>query len=198
MEAAIDAPIDREAVQRACASTDRFVAGIPPESLTAPTPCAPWTVRDLLNHLVGTLVLGEALLGDHPPAVAMRPGDLPASDLLGDDALAAYRAHVPPLLAAATPESIGRVHATPLGDMPGTVLAGFTALDVLVHGWDVARSTGQPAELDAALAEQALGFARQTISDEMGTRAPRIGPEVPVAPGASATDRLVAFLGRVP
>jgi len=41
-----------------------------------------------------------------------------------------------------------------------------------------------------------LGFARQTITAD--TRAPRIGPELPAEPGASATDRLVAYLGRRP
>lgn len=190
--------VDHDALRLACASTERFVAGVMPESLSGPTPCAKWTVRDVLNHLVGTLALGEALLGDHPPTVAMQPGDLPADDLVGDDPVAAYRAHVAPLLAAATPEAIARVHTTPLGEMPGAVLAGFTFLDVLVHGWDLARATGQPPELDARLAERALAFARATISDEMGTRAPRIGAEVPVGPGAGATDRLVAFLGREP
>lgn len=190
--------VDHEALRLACASTERFVAGVMPESMSGPTPCAKWTVHDVLNHLVGTLALGEALLGDQPPAVAMLPGDLPTDDLVGDDPVAAYRAHVAALLAAATPEAIARVHTTPLGEMPGTVLAGFTFLDVLVHGWDLARATGQHAELDAGLAERALAFARTTISDEMGTRAPRIGAEVSVGSDASATDRLVSFLGRVP
>ena len=88
------------------------------------------------------------------------------------------------------------MHATPLGDMPGSVLGGFTTLDIAVHGWDLARATGQQANLDDDLAGEVLAFARQAITDT--TRAPRIGPEVAARPGASATDRLVAFLGRRP
>ena len=81
--------------------------------------------------------------------------------------------------------------------MPGSVLGGFTTLDIAVHGWDLAKATGPATPtLDDALAEDVLGFARQTITDD--TRAPRIGPEIAVGAGASATDRLVAFLGRRP
>jgi hypothetical protein len=52
-----------------------------------------------------------------------------------------------------------RAHLTPLGEMPGPGLAGFTTLDILVHGWDLAVATGQPAGLDGRLAAHVLGFA---------------------------------------
>jgi uncharacterized protein (TIGR03086 family) len=190
--------MDRETMRTACASTERFVEGVSPGQYQLPTPCAAWNVRELLNHLLGTLVLGQALLSDTPPAIDVAPGLLPGADLVGDDPLGAYRAGVASLLAAAGGDAVSRTHATPLGEMPGPVLAGFTALDIVVHGWDLGKATGQQPELDAGLAEQVLGFARSTISDEMGTRAPRIGPEVPAAPDAPAADRLVAFLGRNP
>jgi len=65
-----------------------------------------------------------------------------------------------------------------------------------VHGWDLARATGQSPDYDEALASEILAFGHQTISDE--TRAPRIGPEVPAPEGASALDRLIAYVGRRP
>src|SRR5262249_9742735 len=80
--------------------------------------------------------------------------------------------------------------------MPGPALAGFTTLDILVHGWDLAKATGQPAALDDALAAHALAFAEQAITPD--TRAPRIGPALPTAVNAPLTDRLVALLGRRP
>jgi uncharacterized protein (TIGR03086 family) len=80
--------------------------------------------------------------------------------------------------------------------MPGPALAGFTTLDILVHGWDLATATGQPADLDGRLAAHALGFAEQAITPD--TRAPRIGPAVHVAADIPVTQRLVAFLGRTP
>jgi uncharacterized protein (TIGR03086 family) len=80
--------------------------------------------------------------------------------------------------------------------MPGAVLGGFTTLDIAVHGWDLAKATGQEADLDDGLAAEILGFARQTITE--ATRGPRIGAEVRIGAGASTTDQLVAFLGRRP
>jgi len=80
--------------------------------------------------------------------------------------------------------------------MPGPALAGFTTLDILVHGWDLATATGQPADLDGRLAAHVLGFAEQAITPQ--TRAPRIGPPLAIAPDAPVTHQLVAFLGRNP
>jgi uncharacterized protein (TIGR03086 family) len=190
--------MDQATLKAACASTDRIVEQVTPDQHELPTPCSEWNVRELSNHLVGTLVLGEALLTDTNPSVEVAPGALPGSDLVGDAPLEAYRAGVESLLAAATGDAVTRVHTTPLGDMPGPALAGFTAMDVFVHGWDLAKATGQRPSWDDELAEQILGFARQTVSDEAGTRAPRIGPQVPYAADAPATQRLVAFLGRNP
>jgi uncharacterized protein (TIGR03086 family) len=73
---------------------------------------------------------------------------------------------------------------------------GIAFSDQLLHGWDLAKATGQDSTLDAALAEDVLAFARQTITD--ASRAPRIGPEVVVASGAPITDQLVGYLGRRP
>jgi len=189
--------MDLATMTRACAATGDVVAAVGADQHDLPTPCTEWTVRDLLNHLVGTLVLGRALLADAPPGPgAAAPGGLPPGDVLGDDPLAAYRTGAAALLAAAAGDALSRPHATPLGELPGTVLAGFTTLDIAVHGWDLARATGQDAILDAAVAAPVLAFARQALSDDM--RAPRIGPAVPVAGTAGVTDQLVAFLGRTP
>jgi uncharacterized protein (TIGR03086 family) len=188
--------MDTTMMQKACASTERFVDHVTIDQLTLPTPCSAWDVRALLNHLLGTLALGEALLSDRPPAVSMGPGQLPDVDLIGDDLVKSYRVRTEALLAAATDDAIGQVHVTPIGDMPGALLAGFTTMDILVHGWDLARATGQDPTLDAELAEPLLAFARGAITNH--TRAPRIGPEVAAGPGAPATDRLVAYLGRTP
>jgi uncharacterized protein (TIGR03086 family) len=192
----LDMNLDLDTMRRACASTERFVDRVTPGDYGLATPCEAWNVRDLLNHLTGTLSLGQALLADTPPAVAMGPGDLPEVDLVGDDPAKAYRLGVESLLDTAGGDALERVHPTPLGDMPGAMLGGFTTLDIVVHGWDLAKATGQPAALEPDLAESVLAFARQAFAAM--PREPRIGPEVAVPAGAPATDRLVAFLGRTP
>jgi uncharacterized protein (TIGR03086 family) len=188
--------MDLTTMRRACTSTERVVERVTPDHYGLPTPCSDWDVRALLNHVLGSLSLGEGLLGDAPPSVRVGPGELPDVDLVGDDALKAYRAGVDGLLAAAGGDALARVHQTPLGDMPGTLLGGFATLDILVHGWDLAKATGQATTLETDLAEQVLAFAQRAVTDE--TRAPRIGPALPTAAEAPATDRLVAYLGRTP
>jgi uncharacterized protein (TIGR03086 family) len=188
--------MDLTAMRAACEATGQVVDGVASDQLGLPTPCTEWDVRGLLNHLLGTLSLGEALLSDTAPRVAVAPGGLPAVDLIGDDLGKAYRAGVDRLLLAAGGDALQRTHATPLGEMPGAVLGGFTTLDVLVHGWDLAVATGQQPAFDDRLAEQVLAFAYQAVTEQ--TRAPRIGPPVAVPDDAPVTDRLVAHLGRQP
>ncbi len=147
--------------------------------------------------MIGTLWLSEALFTDATPRHPMPPGGLPGGDLAGGDPAAAYAEGAAAALAAAgTGDALTRLHVTPLGDMPGPVLAGFTTLDILVHGWDLAKATGQPAALEAALVGHVLAFAHQALTEE--TRAGRIGPNVAVPAGAPVTDRLAGFLGRQP
>lgn len=185
-------------MKTACDSTDRVVAAITPDQYDLPTPCVDWNVRQLANHLIATLHLGRALLSDEIPTVQSGPGQVPVEDLVGDDLIGAYRDGVELLMTATTSDAVGRTHVTPLGEMPGAGLAGFTALDVFVHGWDLAKATGQTAILDGGLAETLLGFAQQAINDSTGTRAPLIGPEVRVAATDDSVTRLVGYLGRRP
>ena len=186
-----------EAFDSAVASAAAIVKTVRHDQAGAPTPCTEWRVQDLLNHVIGTLWLSEALFSDRAPRYPMAPGGLPGADLAGQDPAAAYaEASAAALTAASAGDTLTRVHTTPLGDMPGPALAGFTTLDILVHGWDLAKATGQPAALDDTLAAHVLAFAEQAITP--GSRAPRIGPAMPVAADAPLTDRLVAFLGRQP
>jgi uncharacterized protein (TIGR03086 family) len=186
------------AFEQAVASTAEIVKATPAGQMDAPTPCVEWDVRALLNHVIGTLWLAEALFGDQAPRHPMAPGGLPPADLAGDDPAAAYaQASAAALAAAGAGDALTRVHVTPLGEMPGPGLAGFTTLDILVHGWDLARATGQPADLDDRLAARMLGFAQQALATPE-SRAGRIGPAVTVAADAPVTQRLAAFLGRQP
>jgi uncharacterized protein (TIGR03086 family) len=185
-----------EAFEQAVASTAEIVKGVPASQLAAPTPCTDWDVRTLLNHLIGTLWLSEALFADSTPRHPMAPGGVPESDLADGDPAAAYaEASAVALAAAGSGDALTRVHVTPLGDMPGPVLAGFTTLDILVHGWDLAKATGQPAALEPALAGHVLAFAQQALTAEE-SRAGRIGPAVAVPADAPVADRLIGFLGR--
>ena len=186
------------AFEGAVASTAEIVKSTPADAMGAPTPCTEWDVRALLSHVIGTLWLAEGLFSDQPPRYPMAPGGLPPADVAGDDPAAAYaEASAAAIAAAATADALTRVHVTPLGEMPGPGLAGFTTLDILVHGWDLAKATGQPTDLDGRLAAHVLGFAAQALATP-DSRAGRIGPAFPAAADAPVTSRLAAFLGRQP
>ena len=185
------------ALERAVSSTEAIVKGIRKKDLASPTPCSEWNVKQLLNHVVGTLWLADGLFNDRKPRYAVAPGALPKSDLVGDDPSKAYaKASRAALDAASAEGTIERVHNTPLGDMPGSALAGFTTMDVLVHGWDLARATGQDEDLDDDIVRFVTAFAKQAITD--ASRAPTIGPAVRAPKGATPTQKLVAYLGRTP
>lgn len=185
------------AFEAAVAETEHVVKGIRKKDLALPTPCSEWNVKQLMNHVVGTLWLADGLFNDRKPRYAVAPGALPKSDLVGDDPAEAYaKASRIALDAAAQPGAIDGMHSTPLGDMPGSALAGFTFMDVLVHGWDIAKATDQDFDPGDDLVAFVTTFAKQAITD--ATRAPRIGPAVRAPRGATPIEKLVAYLGRKP
>ena len=85
-----------------------------------------------------------------------------------------------------------------------TDFAAAGALEIAVHGWDVASACGWPEPIPAALADRLLAIApllvtgadRTPLSGPAGPAGPLFGPAVTVPAGASASDRLTAFLGR--
>ena len=97
--------------------------------------------------------------------------------------------------AVQSPGALDRTIQTPGGEMPGAVFARLVAFDGLVHGWDLATSTGQPWDLDDDLVAEVDAFARQAITDEMRD-GDTFAAEQPTAGDASALERLVAFTGR--
>ena len=74
---------------------------------------------------------------------------------------------------------------------------GFELIEVVVHGWDIARSLDVPPPFDDDVVAAALAGARAWVDDSV--RTPQLfGPEVTVADDAPVLDRLVGFLGRDP
>lgn len=163
------------------------IAGVRVDQYADTTPCAEWSVRDLLDHMVGVVAgLGSAAAGTEPSPFEL--GDEPAVQFQAAAAAAMEAWRRPGVLDA-------MIDGGP-GPMPGRVLAGINLLDTATHSWDLATATGQPAALPDDVAVAAMEASRATIAPEI--RPGRFGPEVDAPSGASATDALVAFLGRTP
>lgn len=162
----------------------QVVGGISPDQLDAPTPCREFTVRGVLEHMVG---------GATAFAAAFRGTAPTAPDLA--DPLAAFGPALGDLGAAiSAPGALDRTVAAPFGDVPGETFARFVVLDGLVHGWDMAVATGQDYDPPAELVAAVDAFARGAIDPlRDGTT---FDEAVTPAEGATPIERLAAYTGR--
>jgi uncharacterized protein (TIGR03086 family) len=189
-----DQPVDLLA--RALDATGDLVEGVAAEQWGLPTVCTGWSVRDLLSHVVGGNRVFTGLLRGEPFPTPEQMQQLRDTDQLGDDPVAAYHAVGGVLQDAfSQPGVMERQCASPFGEMPGIVLLHIRVTELLVHGWDIAEATGQPAALPEDLAELELQFTRSSLAN-LPPGGNRFGPPQPVADDAPAIDQLAALLGR--
>jgi uncharacterized protein (TIGR03086 family) len=191
------APVDD--LGSALAGTEQLVGRIGPGQWELPTPCTDWSVRDVVNHLVGGNLLFARVLGGEPLPPREELVAASRTDRLGDDALGAYRASAATLLDACRAEGVlDRPVTVPAGTFPGIAALHLRIVEALVHGWDVARATGHPLAFPDALVEQELAFTRTTLP-RLPPRPAGQGPFAPTRPApddAPPLDRLAALLGR--
>lgn len=167
-----------------------LVDRIEPGQLHNPTPCSRFTVHDVLDHM---LVLGGvfayAFRGEEAPTIQPPPRDgrVPAVE---------FRRTMDGLLDAVRPPgAMERTVASPVGEMPGEAFARLVAFDGLVHGWDLARSTGQGYRVADSVVDAVDRFARVALTDDM--RDGDTFKAATTAPaGAGRLVQLVAFSGR--
>lgn len=179
-----------EQLQTILTCTTDVVDEIDAGQLGAPTPCAEFTVHDVIDHMIvlgGTfshLFRGEVPTEAAAPAVY---GRVPAAEfrLAMDELVAAMR----------TDGALERVLDTPIGAMDGETFARVVAFDGLVHTWDLAVATGQPVRIDPAVVAGVSTFALGALTEDVratGMFAPAAEPP----PDASAIEMLAAFSGR--
>lgn len=162
------------------------IAGIAPDQLDAPTPCAEFSVRGVLEHMIG---------GATSFAAAYRGEPAPEPDL--SDVLAGFGRALTELGAAvSSPGALDKTLATPFGEVDGAWFARYIVLDGLVHGWDLATATGQSYEPPDDLVAAVDAFARESLPGLRG-EGTFSGPVDPPE-GASPIERLAAFTGRRP
>ena len=141
--------------ERALRNVHGYVAGVRPDQWDHPTPCTEWNVRDLVNHLVGNNLWFANALGGRPEE-AEGEGSYPGGDLLGDDPLAVYdRSMEAAMRALQAPEALTRVYQISWGDVTGEVFTGEHFVDCFIHGWDLAKATGQDTTLEPDLVKAA-------------------------------------------
>ena len=175
------------------------IRGAHPARFDDPSPCAEYTVGQVVSHLAFGLLLAEyaALRKDWEEGWS------------GNDR-APYLVDVPESQwaekAAAQGEATKRAWADPAawegeasfggGAMPAAAIGSMMTAEFVVHGWDVAAATGQRVEVGDPLGETVLEGVNANAP--MGRDGGWFAPEVAVPAGSSALDRALAASGRDP
>jgi len=154
------------------------------DDLARPTPCAGYTVGDVGQHLVRSMVLLASVAGEQI--------DTPAAGTLDTKVAAAAEA----ALAAWRRRGLDGSVAVGRSVLPASLAVEIIPLELLVHGWDIARATGRDIAVLPGVAGYVLDRAQELITEDKRGRS--FAAEVPAGPDATILHRLVAFTGRAP
>jgi uncharacterized protein (TIGR03086 family) len=184
-----------ELLARACAWTGGVLTNVTSEQLTHPTPCGDWRVHDLINHIVGA----ADFFADIAERGSSPEGREWPSYSDGDFAAAFGRQASRVVAAFAAPGAIERTMLLPTGPAPGTRCIQVATGEIFVHGWDLAKATGQAMPPDEGVAEALLSSEWLPLCAEVRNGDPSVfAPQIHVSLEAPASGRLAGFLGRDP
>lgn len=169
--------------ERAATTAAQIARTVGPELRSAPTPCSEWDVGALLEHMAGGSSYLLAALDADYAGFASWPDDQAVTACI-----AALRA----------PGALERRCMSPANFewSVGEATAG-TAMDQLIHTWDLAVAIDGPRALDPDVTEAIVTMFLPQMP-EIGRQAGIVGPEVAVAEDAPAQDRLLGAMGRDP
>ena len=189
----------RDLDARAVRASADVVEGITAVDLSRPTPCAEWTLGDLLAHMtVQHQGFAAASAGRGADLDVWKAG-APSPDPVADYVMASEMV----IAAFAEPGVMERGFALPEimpgMEFPAPQAISFHFIDYVVHGWDVARALGQPYELDDDLVKAAVPVAESVPEGERRLRpGAAFRPGLPASDEAGSMDRILALLGRSP
>ena len=188
--------------EKAANRVQEIMAGVRQEQAGDATPCTAWNVQDVMNHVIGGAeVLAGSLEGNIPEgvggvsAVSSYSGETEVSKLAEAYASEAGRA----IAAARRPEAMSAT--TPGGMMTVPQFLVAMATDHIIHGWDIARATGQDESLDDDVVQAAyrmMTSVEGSVFVDMGRQMGFVGPAVGIAQDAGLQDKLIAHMGRQP
>lgn len=187
-------------LERAVTYTLGSLALVTANTLDRPTSCRAWTLRQLLDHLADSMgALREAV---DPGRVALTPAPGPPPGRepgRAADPVATLRILAAGLVGAwANADPTAGRRRILLGEhsLTSGIVTSAGAIEVAVHGWDVARACGADRPVPASLADELLDLCPLLVreADRLG----RFAPPIALPPTAGPADRLLAFLGRDP
>jgi uncharacterized protein (TIGR03086 family) len=162
------------------------VRAVPDDRWEDPSPCAGWTARDVVRHMVETAELFLGIVGL----------ELPSGPSVDEDPVAAWTSACEAMQAALDdPGKASLSYGGRFGDTTFEQGVGrFVCADLVVHTWDLARATGLDERLDPDDVHELL--VDMEPMDEIMREAGAFGPKLEPPEGADEQTRLLAFLGR--
>ncbi|WP_329188792.1 TIGR03086 family metal-binding protein [Streptomyces sp. NBC_01428] len=175
----------------------RLAEGVTDAHLDGATPCPEYAVHHLLGHLTGLAVAFRDAARKDLGATTDTAPDSALPDI-GPD----WREALPKALdelADAWRDPAAWTGTTRAGGvtLPGPVAGAVVADELVVHGWDLARATGQEYTPDEAALQAAHGFLAAVAEDPTGGGG-IFGPVVPVPDDTPLLDRAIGLSGRDP
>ncbi|MFJ4894466.1 TIGR03086 family metal-binding protein [Streptomyces sp. NPDC088788] len=175
----------------------RLAEGVTDAHLDGATPCPEYAVHHLLGHLTGLAVAFRDAARKDLGATTDTAPDSALPDI-GPD----WREALPKALdelADAWRDPAAWTGTTRAGGvtLPGPVAGAVVADELVVHGWDLARATGQEYAPDAAALQAAHGFLVAVAEDPTGGGG-IFGPVVAVPDDTPLIDRAIGLSGRDP
>jgi uncharacterized protein (TIGR03086 family) len=177
----------------------RAVAAVPADRWSAPTPCADYDLRALVDHLAWGTVLSQRS-ATRTPFEHDWSTPAPPPFLEGREPSDWAAALAPELDAAADAwaDPAAWEGETLMGTAPmaASVVGPMMLAEFALHGWDVARAVGAPYDVPEDVGRAVLAAVEPLAS--MGRDGGWYGPEVPVPAGAPAFERALGLAGRDP
>ncbi len=173
-----------ELLDRSLGFTRTALVAVRPTTLDHATPCRRWTLGQLLAHMEDGLdAFTEAAVGQ----VTTTPGDPLRPPV---ERLQAKACHLLGVWSGAVPSGVDVDDAR----LSTELVVATAALEITVHGWDVAQSLRLDHPVPELLAARLLEVAELVVAPE--DRGVRFDPPLPVAAGASYAVQLLGYLGR--
>jgi uncharacterized protein (TIGR03086 family) len=177
---------------KAMEATRRYVAGIRDDQWHDATPCTEWDVRELMRHVVYEIAWIEDMFAGQ---TVEEVGDRYDGDILGSDPLAAYdAAHRSAKAAVEAPGAMDTICHLRRRDVTGAAYAANMLIDVFIHGWDIAKATGQDTTLDPELVEASYKIVEPRKGQPQSGRA--FGPQIEMSEAVDLQTKMLGILGR--
>ena len=178
----------------AAAEAARVVSGVPQGTLDGPTPCGDWDLRTLLNHtILWTSYSAERRAHGESVAEDLMTKDFTADPGFRDD----YARQIDRAVQAWADPKAWEGELGVMGDAtPAADVGAMVIMEMALHGWDVAKATGQEYHADGAMAETLLDTVQAQA--ELFRKYRGFADAVETPDNATAFDRALSLSGRDP